>query len=272
MEKAVHRAVLQSAKAREDFAHSAENRRRGPERELTFAEREGGGGFRQKRARSTGPLVDAHRDRYAAAVTIQAAVTAKAARALVALLLGLHDVVRQGAGNDYGEWHPVGFGGDGFGNGPALDAVVALGVRIAADAGAARRRPLNQHHEDDDEAEDEARGELKNKVVDAACAQSGEGGGARTIPGSRGCGFCCARTCASICAFCAALCAFCACPMRSSSSCAVTGGSGTGEGLPGASGRRRRASEARAQVLRPGTDAKARSTVALAIASACRRV
>jgi hypothetical protein len=62
-------------------------------------------------------------------------------------------------GNDYGDWHPVGFGGEGLGNGQRLDAVVALGVRIAADAVEARRRSLikNQHHcEDDDEAADEA--------------------------------------------------------------------------------------------------------------------
>jgi hypothetical protein len=67
---------------------------------------------------------------------------AKAARALIALHEGLHDDVRQDAGNDYSKWHPVGFGGDGLGNGPPLDAVVALGVRIAADAVAARRSPL----------------------------------------------------------------------------------------------------------------------------------
>ncbi len=99
--------------------------------------------------------VDAHRNRYAAAVAIQAAVMAKAARTLIALHEGLHDDVRQDADN-YGEWHPVGFGGDWLGHGPPLNAVVALGVRIAADAVAARRRPLNnQHHEDDDEAAEE---------------------------------------------------------------------------------------------------------------------
>ncbi len=96
-------AVPQRAQAREGFARSAENRRRGPERELTFAEREGGGEFRQKRARSAVPKVDAHRVRYAAAVAIQAAVMAKAARALIALHEGLHDDVRQDAGSDYGE-------------------------------------------------------------------------------------------------------------------------------------------------------------------------
>ncbi len=36
-------AAVQRAQAREDFAQSAENRRRGPERELTQAEREDGG-------------------------------------------------------------------------------------------------------------------------------------------------------------------------------------------------------------------------------------
>ncbi len=51
--------------------------------------------------------------------------------------------MRQDAGNDYGEWHPVGFGCYGLGNSLPLDAVVALGVRIAADAVAARRHPLN---------------------------------------------------------------------------------------------------------------------------------
>jgi hypothetical protein len=90
--------------------------------------------------------VDAHRDLYAAAVAIQAAVMAKAARALIALHEGLHDDVRQDAGNDYGKWHPVGFGGDGLGSGPPLDAVVALCARIAADAVAARRRPLTNQH------------------------------------------------------------------------------------------------------------------------------
>ncbi len=79
-------------------------------------------------------MVDAHRARYAAAVAIQAAVMAKAARALIALHEELHDDVRMDAGNDYGDWHPVGFGGDGLGKGPNLDAVVALSVRIAADA------------------------------------------------------------------------------------------------------------------------------------------
>jgi hypothetical protein len=100
--------------------------------------------------------VDAHR--YAAAVAIQAAVMSKAARALIALHEELHDDVRQVAGNDYGEWHPVGFGGDGLGNGPRLDAVVALGVRTAADAVETQRRSLikNQHHCEDDEAADEA--------------------------------------------------------------------------------------------------------------------
>ncbi len=80
------------------------------------------------------PSVDAHRDQYAVAVAIQAAVMAKAARALITLHEGLHDDVRQDAGNDYGEWHwhPVGFSCDGLGNGQPLDAVVALGVRIAA--------------------------------------------------------------------------------------------------------------------------------------------
>jgi hypothetical protein len=53
---------------------------------------------------------------------------------------------RQDAGNDYGEWHPVGFGGDGLGNGPHLDAVVVLGVRIAADAVEARRRSLTKYN------------------------------------------------------------------------------------------------------------------------------
>jgi hypothetical protein len=37
MEKAMLNAAIQGDKAREDFAHSAENRRRGPERELTHA-------------------------------------------------------------------------------------------------------------------------------------------------------------------------------------------------------------------------------------------
>jgi hypothetical protein len=73
MEEAVQSAVLQRAQAREDFARSAENRRRGPERTLTFAKREGGGEFRQKRARSAVPLVDAYRDWYAAVVAIKAA-------------------------------------------------------------------------------------------------------------------------------------------------------------------------------------------------------
>jgi hypothetical protein len=45
MEKVVFNAAVQRAQAREDFAHSAENRRRRPERELTHAEREGGGEF-----------------------------------------------------------------------------------------------------------------------------------------------------------------------------------------------------------------------------------
>jgi hypothetical protein len=86
---------------------------------------EGGGQFRQKRARSAVPLVDAHFNRYAAAVAIQAAVLAKAARALITLHEGLHDDVRQDAGNDYGDWpgHLVGIGGHGLGNGPTLDAV-----------------------------------------------------------------------------------------------------------------------------------------------------
>jgi hypothetical protein len=61
---------------------------------------------------------------------------AKASRAHRAAR-GLHDNVRQDSGNDYCDWHPVGFGSDGLGNGQALDAVVALGVRIAADAVAA---------------------------------------------------------------------------------------------------------------------------------------
>ncbi len=154
MEKATLNAAAtkatstQHARAREDFAHSAENRRRGIELELTHAEREGGGELWQKRARLAVPSVDAHSDLYAAAVAIQAAVMAKAARALIALHEDLHNDVCQDAGNDYGEWHPVSFGGDGLGNGQRLDAVVALGVRIAADAVEALRRSLTkyQHH------------------------------------------------------------------------------------------------------------------------------
>jgi hypothetical protein len=73
--------------------------------------------------------------------------------------------VRQDTSNDNCELHPVGFGGDGLGNGPPLDAVVALGVRIAAEAVTAQRArtPLNNQHNNkasssssnDDEAEDE---------------------------------------------------------------------------------------------------------------------
>jgi hypothetical protein len=157
MEKVTLNAAIQTAQAREDFAQSAENMRRGPERKLTHAERDDGTEFRQKRARSAVPKarVDAHRVRYAAAVAIQAAVMSKAARALIALHEELLDDVRQVAGNDFGEWHPVCFGGDGLGNGPRLDAVVALGVRIAADAVEALRRSLikNQHHCDDEAAD-----------------------------------------------------------------------------------------------------------------------
>jgi hypothetical protein len=102
LDKAALNAAIQRAHAREDFAQSAENRRRGPERELTHAERVDGTEFRQKRARSAVPLVDAHRARYAAAVAIQAAVMSKAARALIALHEELHDDVRMDAGNDYG--------------------------------------------------------------------------------------------------------------------------------------------------------------------------
>jgi hypothetical protein len=85
------------------------------------------------------------------AVAIQAAIMSKAARALIALHEELHDDVRQVAGNNYGEWHPIGFGGDGLGNGPRLNAVVVLSVRIAADAVEAQHRSLikNQHHCDD---------------------------------------------------------------------------------------------------------------------------
>ncbi len=134
MEKAMLNAAVQRAQAREDFAQSAENRRRGPERDLTHAERVDVGEARRAFASKDKSLVDAHRARYAAAVAIQAAVMSKAARVLIALHEELHFDVRQDAGNDYGEWHPVGFGGDGLGNGQGLDAVVALGVRIAADA------------------------------------------------------------------------------------------------------------------------------------------
>ncbi len=134
MEKATLNAAIQRAQMREEFAQSAENRRRGPERELTHAERLDGGEARRALARKDKSKVDAHRVQYAAAVAIQAAVMAKAARALIALHEELDEDVRQDAGDDYGDWHPVGFGGDGFGNGPDLDAVVALRVRIAADA------------------------------------------------------------------------------------------------------------------------------------------
>ncbi len=89
---------------------------------------------------------------------------AKAGHVLIALHEELHNDVRQDAGNDYGKWHPVGFGSDGLGNGPRLNAVVALGVRIAADAIEARLRSLTkyQHHhedEDDDEAAEAAEAE-----------------------------------------------------------------------------------------------------------------
>jgi hypothetical protein len=97
MEKAVLSLAVQCAQAREDFAHSAENRLRGAERQLTFrvSKCEDGGEFSQKRAHSDVPSVDAHRDGYAAAVTIQAEVMAKASRTLIALHEGLHDDVRQ---------------------------------------------------------------------------------------------------------------------------------------------------------------------------------
>ncbi len=85
--------------------------------------------------------------------------------ALIALHEGLHDNVLQDAGNDYCNWHPVGFGGDGLCNWQALDAVVALDVRIAADVVAALRSPLNQHHEEEDEAEDEENGRIKSYTV-----------------------------------------------------------------------------------------------------------
>jgi hypothetical protein len=134
MEKAALKAAVQRSQMREDFAQSAENRRRGPERELTHAERVDGGEARRACARKDKSKVDVYRARFAAAVAIQAVVMSKAARALIALHEELHDNVCMDAGNDYGEWHPVGFGGDGLGNGPGLDAVVALGVRIAADA------------------------------------------------------------------------------------------------------------------------------------------
>jgi hypothetical protein len=111
MEKVTLNAAVQRARAREDFAHSAENRRRGTERELTHAERDGGGELPQKRARSAVPSVDAHRDRYAAAVAIQTAVMAKAARALIALHEGLHDDVRQDAGNDVRQTRAACIGG-----------------------------------------------------------------------------------------------------------------------------------------------------------------
>ena len=131
MEKATLNAAIQRDNSREDFEQSAENMRRGPERELTHAERDDGMEFRQKRALSAVPKVDA---RYAAAVAMQAAVMSKAARALIALHEELHDDVRQVAGNDYGEWHPVGFGGDGLSKGPRLTIRVmhALFVPSAA--------------------------------------------------------------------------------------------------------------------------------------------
>ncbi len=45
MEKATHNAAIQRAQAREDFVHSTENRRRGPERELIHAKRDNGTEF-----------------------------------------------------------------------------------------------------------------------------------------------------------------------------------------------------------------------------------
>jgi hypothetical protein len=110
MEKARLNAASQRAHMREVFAHSAENRRRGPERELTQAEREDRGEGRRAFARKDKSLVDAHRVQYAAAVALQAAVMSKAARVLIALHKELHDDVRMDAGNDYGNWHPVSFG------------------------------------------------------------------------------------------------------------------------------------------------------------------
>jgi hypothetical protein len=53
--------------------------------------------------------VDAHRDQYAVAVAIQAAVMAKAARALITLHEGLHDDVGGGARTTM-----LGSGGGGF--------------------------------------------------------------------------------------------------------------------------------------------------------------
>jgi hypothetical protein len=77
MERAALNAASQRAHMREVFAQSAENRRRGPERELTQAERGGGEMRRLMRracARKDKSKVDAHRARYAAAVAIQAVV------------------------------------------------------------------------------------------------------------------------------------------------------------------------------------------------------
>ncbi len=50
MEKARLNAAIQRDEVRQDFAHSAENRRRGPERELTHAERDDGGAVQPGRA------------------------------------------------------------------------------------------------------------------------------------------------------------------------------------------------------------------------------
>jgi hypothetical protein len=75
------------------------------------------------------------------------------------------------------EWHPVGFGGDGLGNGQPLDAVVALGMGIVANAVAAQRRPLtDQHHEDGDDG-DEAEAEENGRI------RSNDGEASRRVAG-----------------------------------------------------------------------------------------
>lgn len=141
MREAMQNAALRRAQAEEKYARSAENWSLGPERMLTHAERERGEEemeMRRKWARKDKVTVDAHRQRLASAIAIQASVMGKAALELQRLHAELDEAVRADAGNDYGDWHPVGFGGCGIGEGGPLEDVVALARKVSAEATTAR--------------------------------------------------------------------------------------------------------------------------------------
>jgi hypothetical protein len=99
-------------------------------RDASDDEKEGlaGEALDRKRARGDAPAVRRLRGQYAQSVLKKAQKLSKVADALKQMLRELDTKMRGTAGYDYGDYHPVGFGGVTI---QSLDEIVALGARMA---------------------------------------------------------------------------------------------------------------------------------------------